>query len=101
MKKQKTRAYICNAAYSFKIANSDGYADYTDGLEPTTEIEEDIQNLGILGDPTEPLLATTLNLISGTGKFKIPKSETDKKFLVKDPEMLKKQKMFVDKNIVL
>ena len=83
-----------------KIANSDGYADYTDGLEPSTEVEEDIQNLGILGDPTEPLLATTLNLISGTGKFKIPKAKLTKKFLVKDPEMLKKQKMFVEKKLL-
>ena len=28
-----------------KIANSDGYADYTDGLEPSTEVEEDIKIL--------------------------------------------------------
>ena len=80
-----------------KIANSEGYADYSDGLEPSTIVEEDIRNLGILGDPTEPLLATTLNLISGTRKFKIPKAEMTKKFLVKDPAMLKKQKMFVEK----
>lgn len=83
-----------------KIANSDGYADYTDGLEPSTEVEEDIRNLGILGDPFEPLLATTLNLISGTGKFKTPKAELTKKFLVKDPLMLKKQKMFVEKKLL-
>ena len=83
-----------------KIANSDGYADYTDGLEPSTEVEEDIRNLGILGDPFEPLLATTLNLISGTGKFKAPKAELTKKFLVKDPLMLKKQKMFVEKKLL-
>ena len=83
-----------------KIANSDGYADYIDGLEPTTEVYEDIRNLGILGDPTEPLLATTLNIISDTGKFKIPKALLTKKFLVKDPAMLKKQKMFVDKNLL-
>ena len=80
-----------------KIANSEGYADYSDGLEPSTMVEEDIRNLGILGDPTESLLATTLNLISGTGKFKIPKAELNKKFLVKDPSMLKKQKMYVEK----
>ncbi len=80
-----------------KIANSEGYADYSDGLEPSTIVEEDIRNLGILGDPTEPLLATTLNLISGTRKFKIPKAEMTKKFLVKDPALLKKQKMFVEK----
>ena len=83
-----------------KIANSDGYADYTDGLEPSTEVEEDIRNLGILGDPFEPLLATTLNLISGTGKFKTPKAELTKKFLVKDPLMLKKQNMFVEKKLL-
>ena len=33
-----------------KMANSDGYADYSDGLEPTRLIEEDITNLGVLGN---------------------------------------------------
>ena len=77
-------------------------ADSTGGLaiKANVAVEEDIQNLGILGDATEPLLATTLNLISDTGKFKIPKAKLTKKFLVKDPEMMKKQKMFVEKKLL-
>ena len=79
--------------------NSETSQSPTDKLS-TDMIEEDIRNLGVLGDPTEPLLATALNLISGTGKFKIPKAELTKEFLVKDPKMLKKQKMFVDKSLL-
>ncbi len=46
-----------------KIANSEGFADYAEGLVPSTLIEEDIQNMGTLGDENEPFLATVLNLI--------------------------------------
>ena len=38
-----------------KMANSDGYADYTEGLQPDRLIEEDITNLGVLGNIGEPL----------------------------------------------
>ena len=44
--------------------NADGFSDYTAGLAPDHELEEDIVNLGNLGDPTEPLLALALNTIS-------------------------------------
>ena len=49
----------------YKTANADGVTDYTEGLFPDVEISEDIRNLGILGDPNEPLLATALALING------------------------------------
>ncbi|MGB3143933.1 MAG: S41 family peptidase [Maribacter sp.] len=50
--------------------NADGFSDYTTGLIPNLPLEEDIANLGILGDPSEPLLALALSNISGeTGKF--------------------------------
>ena len=56
-----------------KIANKDGFADYADGLEPDTNINEDIQNLGTLGEINEPLLASAINLISGSAKLSKPK----------------------------
>lgn len=50
--------------------NADGFSDYTGGLSPDHELQEDIANLGNLGDPVEPLLALTLSVISSsTGKF--------------------------------
>ena len=54
-----------------KIVNKDGFGDYTNGLEPTIALKEDLGNLGILGDPSEPLLSTALNSISNSGRKKI------------------------------
>ena len=45
--------------------NAAGFSDYTAGLVPDFVLEEDIANLGILGDEDEPLLALTLSVISG------------------------------------
>ena len=47
--------------------NSVGFSDYTDGFAPDIELPEDLENLGILGDPSEPLLARALQEISGAG----------------------------------
>ncbi len=49
-----------------KSANSAGISDYFDGLLPTIEIAEDFTNLGILGDPNEPLLKSALDKIAGS-----------------------------------
>ena len=49
----------------YKTLNSVGYTDYHNGLPPDIEIPEDIENLGVLGDPQEPLLNTTLKAIMG------------------------------------
>ncbi|MBT2161057.1 S41 family peptidase [Zobellia barbeyronii] len=48
-----------------KNENADGFSDYENGLIPDYEIPEDIENLGMLGDVDEPLLALTLSVISG------------------------------------
>lgn len=44
----------------FKTANKAGHTDYVDGLFPTITQQENFFNLGELGNPTEPLLATAL-----------------------------------------
>jgi Peptidase family S41/Peptidase S41 N-terminal domain len=49
----------------FKTANAIGYTDYNEGLIPDIELIEDYSNLGIIGDPTEPLLATAIAEITG------------------------------------
>ncbi len=46
--------------------NADGFSDYTAGLSPTIELVEDLENLGILGDQNEPLLARAIQHITGT-----------------------------------
>src|SRR6056297_2858997 len=52
--------------------NADGFSDFTSGLVPRFELEEDITNLGTLGEPTEPLLALTLSQITGeSAKFNV------------------------------
>ncbi len=52
-----------------RLENADGFSDYTDGLDPDIILEENLANLGVLGEPTEPLLAKALELISGTSGF--------------------------------
>lgn len=45
--------------------NAEGFSDYYNGLLPDIEIEEDIENMGVLGDIDEPLLARALQEITG------------------------------------
>lgn len=47
--------------------NSVGFSDYTNGFSPSPEreLEEDLENLGILGDIDEPLLARAIQEITG------------------------------------
>ncbi len=45
--------------------NADGFSDYTSGLIPDNELREDIANLGDLGEPSDPLLALALDVITG------------------------------------
>ncbi|MGB7395523.1 MAG: S41 family peptidase [Pricia sp.] len=45
--------------------NADGFSDYTEGLMPDFELQEDIANLGVLGEESDPLLDYTLSIING------------------------------------
>jgi C-terminal processing protease CtpA/Prc len=45
------------------IANADGFTGFEDGLVPDIEFQEDFFNYGVLGDPSEPLLARALQEI--------------------------------------
>ncbi len=49
----------------FQTANAVGTTDFENGLIPDIEQGEDYANLGILGDPAEPLLATAISEITG------------------------------------
>ncbi len=45
--------------------NADGFSDYTTGLVPDHELDEDVASLGVLGETSDPLLQKTLDAISG------------------------------------
>ena len=60
----------------YKSANAEGTTDYLEGLTPDVQIEEDLTNLGIIGDFNEPLLNVAINLIEGKSfKMKKPTEE--------------------------
>lgn len=52
--------------------NADGFSDYTDGLRPDIALKEDLENMGVLGDLREPLLARAIQEItSNSGKSQV------------------------------
>lgn len=50
----------------FKSLNVNGVTDYFDGLFPDISLNEQVSNLGVLGDLNEPLLAEAIANIAGT-----------------------------------
>ena len=52
-----------------KSINSVGFTDFNDGLAPQIAIGENFNNLGVLGNVDEPLLAVALAEIEGLGRF--------------------------------
>ncbi|NAS30311.1 peptidase S41 [Flavobacteriaceae bacterium R38] len=45
--------------------NADGVSEFAQGLDPDLELREDFTNFGILGNPSEPLLARAIQEITG------------------------------------
>lgn len=67
--------------------NSVGFFDYTAGFFPDIELDEDLANLGVLGDMNEPLLARAIQEITGLG--------AKRDFTVKMPvQLLTSSKMY-------
>lgn len=52
----------------YKSLNANGETDYFNGLTPAIELEEKVNNMGVLGDVNEPLLAAALSNILGTAR---------------------------------
>jgi carboxyl-terminal processing protease len=52
-----------------KTVNKTGFGDYQQGLPADIYLQENLENLGILGDSNEPLLQKALQQISLGGKF--------------------------------
>ena len=61
---------------TLKIANSEGFADFENGLQADYRLLEDIANLGFLGEIDEPLLEKTLEVMGVLP----PKSEKNQLF---------------------
>lgn len=51
-----------------KIVNKDGFGDYASGITPAVLLQENMANLGILGNPDEPLLSAAITQIVSGGK---------------------------------
>lgn len=52
----------------FKIANKNDFGDYAGGIAPNVELGESFENMGVLGEETEPLLAEAIREITGGGR---------------------------------
>jgi hypothetical protein len=48
---------------TLKIANSEGFADFENGLQADHRLQEDVSNLGTIGEINEPLLKKTLEVM--------------------------------------
>lgn len=78
-----------------KSSNVNGVSDYVNGLNPDFELREDISNLGVLGDPAEPLFKIAVDIITGN-RVSIQQPKTFPE--VGESEMFKidYQKMYLD-----
>lgn len=80
------------------IANSEGVADYTEGLVPDINRSESRINAGVLGERDETLLAEAIRQITGSGKT----YSRDIKIMgpkIKDPLMISEQSLLIDRKI--
>jgi len=80
-----------------KSVNSAGVSDYINGLVPDFQISEDFENLGQLGDPNEPFLKVSIDVILGN-RTSIPSSlEIFKPVGESGMDQIDYQKMYIDK----
>lgn len=86
----------------YKTVNAAGVTDYVDGLPPDIELKEDIRNLGVLGDPSEKLLAAALATIEGE-EVQLLQSQKFNLQVIGESEMhdLLFQRMYVDEALPL
>lgn len=78
-----------------KSHNANDVSDYVEGLVPDYDLSEDYKNLGVLGEPDEPLLKFAIDIIQ-ENRIYLPEVKTLPK--VGDSEMFKKnhQRMYID-----
>jgi len=84
---------------TFKYSNINGDTDFIDGLSPDIILGEDYNNLGVLGDVNEPLLAEAIEDITSSGRSANQKDnsfETPFEFINSDD---RENRMYKDKRI--
>ena len=52
-----------------KYANANGLTDFVNGISPDVFLEDDLLGAVEFGDPSDPMLATALSLITGSNNF--------------------------------
>lgn len=78
-----------------KVANSEGYADFEAGLIPDIDATEKASTYGVLGDPSEPLLALAIDHITGNpGKSVYVNGELYE--ILPDPHQAIRERMFTE-----
>lgn len=87
----------------FKSLNAAGRTDYKNGLTPDVKYIEDLENMGTLGDTSEPLLQLAINQITGqSNKSQVLMTqsiENNENFEVigqGDMDRIDYQKMYID-----
>jgi C-terminal processing protease CtpA/Prc len=80
-----------------KSVNSAGVSDYITGLPPDFQISEDVESLGMLGEPNEPFLKVAIDVILGN-KISIPAAvEIFKPVGESGMDQIDYQKMYIEK----
>ena len=83
---------------TFRVANSEGFSDYANGLNPSDgfELNEDVLNMGVLGESNEPLLALALNDITGnSARLPIITPKYPIENIIEDPKSHKSSFLFM------
>ena len=83
---------------TFRVANSEGFSDYANGLKPSDgfELTEDVLNMGVLGESNEPLLALALNDITGnSARLPIITPKYPIENIIEDPKSHKSSFLFM------
>lgn len=80
-----------------KIANASGFSDYVNGLNPDVSQVEDLENLGVLGETSDPLLNTALNYVDINGRMSIHQPKNNYRRLeVKTFNELLEEEMYLE-----
>lgn len=82
-----------------KIVNSNGFGEYTNGLQPAYLQLEYVASMGVLGDPSEPLLNKTISVITGVAAKKTQQDRAEALRTFIDAKSMNgiRNQMYVDK----
>ena len=84
------------------LVNADGVSEFAQGLRPDLELREDFANFGVLGDPSEPLLARAIQEITGGGVTPSAGTSRISNFSIQLEEIqYKRAEMYIDKTFTL